>query len=155
MIRTAAIALAVILSCTAAGAADFQGRVKEGLYEITTSVEASGTEGMPEGLKMPDMTAQKCISRKDVEDAGQSLFFQQGPLAQLPKECKVQNFSITGDTASYKMVCNGSGKMAMDGMVTFTGSGYHGINSMTIAQAGGQLSMKMRFDSKYLGPCRP
>ncbi len=124
MSRTAAIILALCLPCCAAGAADLQGQIREGLYEITTSFEASGIEGMPGGMKMPGTTVQRCIGKKNVDQASQAILLQQGAMGQMPKDCAVQNFNLSGNTATYKMACTGATKMALEGSVGFSGDGF-------------------------------
>ena len=128
---------------------DFKGKMKAGLYEMTMSMEMSGMQDMPQGMKMPVTKTQHCVTKKDIEEGSQKMLGQNGQRGEASTECEMKNFTMSGDTASYKMVC--PGEMKMDGTMTFTGTGYKGASNMTIDK---DQSMKMTFESKYLGACK-
>jgi hypothetical protein len=149
---------AILVACAAVSAAavpmDFKDKMKEGLYEITTSVDASGIQGMPQGMKIPSTTLQRCVSREDIDKGGQAIVAEQGPRGHMPKDCQVQDFNLSGDTATYKMVCTGQKAMTLNGTITFTGTGYRGSNILAMDQGGKQMNMAINFESRYLGPCK-
>ena len=138
----------------AAGPMDFKGKMKEGLYEMTMSMEMSGIQGMPQGMKMPGMTTQQCITKKDIEEGNQKMLGQKGPRGEMPKDCEMKDFKMSGDTASYKMVCSGENKMEVDATVTFTGTGFKGTNKMKMDQQGQTMNMTSNYESKFLGACK-
>jgi hypothetical protein len=88
-----------------------------------------------------------------VDKGSSAVLGQQGPRGKMPEDCAVRDFSMNGDTATYKMACAGDKEMVMDGSITFTGTGYHGVNHMAMNQGGKQMNMTVTFDSKYLGAC--
>jgi Protein of unknown function (DUF3617) len=161
MLRKYAMA-SLVVACVApiawAGPMDFKGKMKEGLYEITTSMEMSGMPGMPggmQGMKMPAMTVQHCVTKKDVEEGSQKMFGQKGPRGgEMPKDCEMKDFKMDGNTASYKMICTGEHKMDMDTSITFGGDGYKGTTKMKMDQGGQAMNMTSTFESKYKGACK-
>ena len=128
---------------------DFKGKMKEGLYEMTMNMEMSAMEGMPQGMKMPSSKTQHCITKKDIEEGSQKMLGQNGKRGEASSECEIKNFTMSGDTASYKMVC--AGEMKIDGTMTFTATGYKGASKITIDK---EESMKMASESRYLGACK-
>ena len=149
----AVIVFGLVASGAIAGPMDFNGKMKVGLYEITTSMEMSGVQGMPEGMKMPGVTMQRCITKDDMEK-GSGMFGQQGPKDEMPKGCTTSNFNMSGNTATFRLVCTGQNKMEMDGSITFADNGYKGANKMKINQGGQEMNMTSNFESKYLGACK-
>lgn len=153
MRKISVIAFCFVASAAIAGPMDFKGKMKDGLYEITTSMDMSGMPGMPQGMKMSGVTTQKCISRDSMEN-GSGMFGQQGQQDEMSKDCTTSNFNMSGDTATYRIVCTGKNKMEMDGSVTLTGNGYNGANKMKMKQDGQDMNMTANFVGKYLGACK-
>jgi hypothetical protein len=71
--------------------------------------------------------------------------------------CKVQDMKMSGNTATYKMVCKGGPDMTADNKITFRNDGYTMDMTMDMAEGGSRggspMHMKQHVDSKYLGPC--
>ena len=154
--RFAALCLLTACAATAsAGPMDLKGRMKAGLYEMTVSMEMSGVQGMPGGMKMPAMTVQHCVTQKDIDDGNQKMFGGKNPRApDASKDCEMKDFKMSGDTATYRMVCTGKTNMEMDASVTFTPDGYKGTNKMHMDQNGQPMNMTSSFTSKFLGACK-
>ena len=138
----------------AASPMDFKGKMKEGLYEVTVNMEMSGVQGMPQGMKMPGTTVQHCITKKDIEEGNQKMLGGGGPRGEMPKDCEMKDFKISGDTASYKMVCTGENKMEIDSTMTFTGTGYKAVQKMKMNQGGQVMNMNSNIESKFIGACK-
>lgn len=112
---------------------------REGLWEYTTRMEMPGLPNQP-------MSQRICLSAKDMEE---------GPMPKDDK-CKLKNYKLTGNTASWQMECQGDNKMSGEGKITFTSdTSYAGETRMQI-QVKGQPPMEMhqKFSAKRLGDCK-
>ena len=119
-----------------------KGKMKEGNYEVKMEMEMPG---MPQGMGKQAMTFQNCVSNKDIE-AGQ--VGKADP--KMAKDCEMKDFKMSGNTASYKMVCKGANPMTADTTINFRNDGYTMV--MNTAMQG--MTMKQTMDARYLGPCK-
>jgi hypothetical protein len=141
MKKTIAIVLSILLSSACATMA--LAEIKEGLWEIKTTMEM---QGMP--MQMPAMTSRTCISKNDMvpkppdQGRGQS------------QECKVKEQKITGNTVTYAMECTGKGGMAAEisGEMTYTGDSMEGKYTMKV-KSPSPMEMSSKMTGKYIGPC--
>lgn len=69
-------------------------------------------------------------------------------------QCRVTNYKMIGNTASYHVECGGPVQMSGDGKFTLlANSGIHGVMHMS-GNAGGQsMQMDMTVDGSRLGSC--
>lgn len=119
--------------------------MREGLWEITMQMEMAG---MPQG--MPPTTLQHCVTKQDLQDPQRMAM---GPDTKNNK-CEVTDHRMQGNTATWKMACRGEHAMSGSGTVTYGGTTYSGTNRMTMQQGGKTVEMTMRYNGKYLGPCK-
>src|SRR5512140_3063302 len=116
MICVAALTGLFCAGAFAAGPFDqFKGKMKEGLYEYKMDMEMPG---MPSGMGKHSMTMQHCVTAKDIEGGD----FAKGDKQQ--KDCEFQDVKVSGNTASYKMVCKGQNPMTADTKMTFRDNGF-------------------------------
>ena len=66
-----------------AGPMDFKGKMKEGLYDMSISMEMSGMKGMPQGMKLPATNMRNCVTKKDIEEGSQKMLGQKRGAAEL------------------------------------------------------------------------
>ena len=118
--------------------------MKEGLWEITAKSEM---QGMPGG--MPPTTMQQCITKKDLDDPSKTT-----PAAQGDKRCKMTDYKLQGNTATWKMACEGENAMTGSGTITYTGSSYAGTQTMSMRLEGKALNMTVNFSGRHLGDCK-
>lgn len=147
--RNTLLAAAFVALSTAALAnpfGEFKGKMKEGLYETKMEMQIPG---MPAGMGKQQMTFQNCVSQKDI-DKGQ-LGRRDG---NMPENCEVKNFKMSGNTASYTMACKGDQPMTADNVVTFRDGGYTMDMKMSMSQGGQVMNMNQRMDGRYIGPCK-
>lgn len=141
MKKTIVMALVVVTSLACATIA--LAEMKEGLWEIKTSMDM---QGMP--VKIPPTTMQTCISKNDLVPKPAA------PKGQEP-ECKIKEQNMAGDTVTYAMECTGQGGMTMEisGKMTYTGDTMEGASTMKL---GGPSPMEMtsKITGKYVGPCK-
>jgi hypothetical protein len=150
MKKISVVAAALAACCgtaIAAGPFDaFKGKMKEGLYEYTMKTEMPG---MPAGMAGKPMTIQHCVTAKDLD---------QGNFAKSPheKDCSFEDVKVSGNTASYKMVCKGGNKMNADVKMTFGDGSFMSDTKMTMSQGpnGQPMTVTQHMEGKYIGACK-
>ena len=99
-------------------------------------------------VQMPEMKTTQCVTPDQVKDPTSTL--PTGPQGRDGKnDCKVQDYKMYGNTATWKMVCTTPQPMTSTGEMTFTDDSYNGTMKMDSAQ--GEMTMKMA--GKRLGDC--
>jgi hypothetical protein len=148
ILLAAAIACAIAVPAAAQDNpfAGFKGKIKEGNWEYRMQME--GVPGMPPGMKMPEQTFKHCITPQDVEKGG--LGSKDG---KMPDGCSVKNMKMSGNTASYTMVCTKEPKMTVDADMTFGDGTFTMKQKMAMDQNGQVMNMNSTMTGKYLGPC--
>jgi hypothetical protein len=142
----AAAALAATLAI--AGPFDaFKGKMKPGLYDMKMDVDMSATPGIPPQFAKQSHSIQHCVTEQDLEKGALS----RGRDGKAPSDCEVKNMNMSGNTATYSMVCP---KMTADNKITFNGSGYTMDMKMTSEQNGRPMNMSQHVESKYIGACK-
>lgn len=145
------LALAVMAAFSGAASAgpfdQFKGKMKEGMYEYKMQMEMPG---MPAGMAPQGHTFRKCLTKEDI-DKGQ--MGRGGRDGQMPENCEVKNFKMSGNTASYTFVCKGEQEMTADNKIVFSDNGYKMDMDMSMNRGGQTMKMKQHMEGKYLGPC--
>lgn len=110
-----------------------------GLWEYRVQMEMPGMPSHP-------MTHRVCLSGKDMEE---------GPVPK-DQNCKVMNYKLSGQTATWQMECQGPDKMSGEGQITFQGTtAYQGESRMRIQPKGeAPMEMKQKFSAKRVGECK-
>lgn len=134
--------LAAVLSQAAHAAAP---NMREGMWEISMKMEMAG---MPGG--MPPQVVKQCYTRKDVENP-ERLARQGDPKSE---NCKISNYQLKGNTASWDMACKGPEEMTGSGTMTFSGDSYSGTNRMSVKSGGQTHNMTMQYSGKRVGDCK-
>ncbi len=142
------------LAAFAAVAADnpfeaFKGKMKEGLYEYKMEMDMGAMPGMPPGMKPQNMTFQHCVTAKDIEKGSVG----KGRDGKMPENCEIKNFNMSGNTATYTMVCKGKQDMSADNRITFANDGFKMDMKMAMNHGGQVMNMNQKMEGKYLGPC--
>ena len=106
----------------------FKGKVKEGMYEYKMDMDMGQMPGMPPGMG-------------------------KGRDGKMPENCEIKNFKMSGNTASYTMICKGGPDMVADNTITFRDGGYTMDMKMQMDRGGQAMNMKQHMEGKYLGPC--
>lgn len=130
-----AIALGLSVSTLA------QGPRRDGRWEVKMEMEMPG---MP--MKMPPMTSVQCITKEQAEDP-QRTVPQAGRGAQ--NNCKVSDYKVVGNKATWSMKCEGPEAMSGTGEITYGENTYEGVMKM---DHQGQ-AMTMKYSGKRLGDC--
>jgi hypothetical protein len=157
-VAAAAIAAIAATSAAAAGPFDqFKGKMKEGMYEYKMDMDMGQIPGMPPGMGKQSHTFQRCVTAQDIEKGSMG---RSGKDNKMPENCEVKDFNMSGNTASYKMVCKGDGSgrgmppMTADNRITFVDNGYSMDVKMAMDQGGQAMNMSQHMEAKYLGACK-
>ena len=116
--------------------------MRDGLWEITTKMEMPGRSD----VAMPQQTVKQCLTKRDVEDPKRTTPSNAGQ-----SRCKMTDYKLQGNTASWKVACEGQGTGA--GTVTYGGDTYSGNQTMNLSAGGQPMSMKMNFSGRRVGDC--
>jgi hypothetical protein len=148
---TAAVLAAAVCS-TAAWAGPFDGfksKMKAGMYEYKMNMDMSQMPGMPPGMANQTHTFQHCVTPQDIERGEMS----RQDRNNAPKSCEIKNMQISGNTATYQMVCSQPREMTADNKITFASDGYKMDMNMAMNQNGHPINMTQHMEAHYLGPC--
>ncbi len=125
----------------------FHGKVKAGMYEYRTETDMGAIPGMPPGMGKQAHTFQHCVTPEDIRKGEMNQ--RQG----MARDCNVKDFHMSGNTATYKMVCTGQHPMTADSRITFSGSGYDMDMVMDMTEGGRPMHLKQHMQAKLMGPC--
>ena len=122
--------------------APLKGKMKEGSYNYKMEMD------MPGGMGKRTMEMQKCVTNKDIE--GGDFSKRQG---EPPANCEIKNFNMSGNTATYKMVCTDP-EVTGENKITFDGDSHVMEMKMAMKREGQVMNISQRMESTYLGPCK-
>jgi len=149
-VTCAAAFAATVWAQTPSPFAGFKSKMKEGMYEYKMEMDMGQVPGMPAGMGKQNHTMQQCLKHEDLEKGGLS----KGRDGKgMPENCKIENMKMSGNTASYTMVCKGGPDMTADNVVTFAPDGYKMDMKMAMNQGGRMMNMTQHMEARYLGPC--
>ncbi len=151
--KTAILLLAALAAAATAHAQSpgdaMKGRIKPGMYAYQMEVDMGQVPGMPAGMGRQSMQFQHCVTDKDVEK-GQ---FGKGR-DKSPANCEMQNFRMSGNKASYRMVCKGEAAMTADNEITFVANGFAMKMKMSMDQGSQRMTMTQRMEGRRVGDCK-
>lgn len=115
------------------------------MWEITTKMEMTGKSD----AVTPQQTVRQCLTKRDVEDPRRTT-----PSAgDHGSRCKMTDYKLQGNTATWKMACEGQGAMTGTGTVTYSGDSYSGSQTMAMKGGGQTMNMKMNYSGRRVGDC--
>ena len=143
MKTTTIAALAIFAIFTVVAIA--QGPIRPGRWESTMQMQMAGSP-----IQMPEMKNTRCVTPEDAKDPSRSL--PSGPEGRggQKSDCKMSDYKVTGNTATWKMVCTSPQAMTSTGEMTFTDDSYTGTMKMDSPQ--GPMTMKLA--GKRVGDCK-
>jgi len=116
--------------------------MRDGMWEINTKMEMAGKSD----VAMPQQIVRACITKKDLNDPRRTT-----PAAD--SRCKMTDYKLEGNTATWKLACEGQGAMTGAGAITYGGDTYSGNQTMTMKTSGQVMTMKMNFAGRRVGDC--
>ena len=145
-------ALAAGLAATGAAAQNpaeaMKGKVKPGMYSYKMEMDMGQVPGMPAGMGKQTMNMQHCVTPQDVEKGELGKGRNEGP-----RNCEMKDFRMSGNTASYRMVCKGEFEMVADNTINFVSNGYRMNMKMQMDRGGQKMNMTQNREAQSLGPC--
>jgi hypothetical protein len=113
--------------------------MREGNWEVTVKMTMPGM-----GMEMPPMKQMQCVTAAMIKD----------PQSALPKgpgqgDCKVTNYKLSGNSATYTMTCKEPPMTAEGEMKYSSPDAYTGTLKLDM---GGQI-MTLVHDAKRIGDC--
>jgi len=148
-----ALLLAAALAATAAHAQSpmdaMKGKMKAGMYAYKMDMDMGQMPGMPAGTGRQSFNMQHCVTPQDIEK-GQ---IGKGRDDRGPQNCEIQDFKMSGNTATYRMVCKGEGAMTADNKITFVSDGFNMTMKMAMDRGGQKMNMTQNMEGRYIGPC--
>ncbi len=126
--------IVTVLFLFSAGLSFAAPNMDEGLWEITSTVNAPGMAGK-------SFTHTTCLTKeKAVPQTAQS-------------GCTVKDVKIQGNTVSWTVVCQ-EGMSTSKGKVTYAGTTMDGVFESTVKTGGQTMTMKNTIKGKRIGPCK-
>ena len=119
--------------------------MKEGLWEVTTRMEMPG---MPAAQPT---TVRRCVTKKEVEDSAK----MPPGMDTRDNRCKIADYGVQGNSARWKIVCEGDMAMTGSGTITYAGTSYSGSQTMSMQHGGQTQNMTVHFTGKHVGDCKP
>lgn len=118
--------------------------IEEGLWEIAMRTEIPNMPAMAQQA----MKHTQCFTRQDVEN----------PLTTAPKEenCKLANYKVAGNKATWDVKCTGERPMTGTGEMTFSRNHYEGVSKFTgnLGPNGEKMHITQHVNAKRLGACK-
>ena len=112
--------------------------VAAGLWEINVVIIMAGTP-------LPAVTTQQCFNGSDVADATQ--------LLPTGGNCTVDNYKLSGNSASWNMQCKGTLPMTGRGSATFGTGDFSGTLAMALGSGSGATQTTQTFTAHRIGNC--
>jgi len=116
--------------------------MQPGLWEITTE---TSMPGMP--MKLPPQTMRHCYTAADLAQAQNAV--PQGGDAN----CKIQDYQLNGNTATWTIECTGETTMRGTGTMTMTPTSYTGSMKSVMSHPGGSMEMTSSWRARRVGDC--
>ena len=139
VLLAAAAACAVQVPLAAAGPLDpLKAKLKPGAYNVTIQVEVPGEKPQSDVMK-------SCLDQRAMD---KGVLFGD---AETGSHCDVKGFAMSGESASYSVICRGSPVFATDYKVTVTGAGFDAVST---TKSDGKPIMSSKAQAKYAGPCK-
>ena len=141
-VRTAMVATALVALSIAAFA---QGPRRDGQWEVKMEMDMPG---MPAG--MPAFTSTQCITPEEAKDPEKSVpQMGRGGRGRGNPNCKVSEYKMDGNKATWSMKCEGDQPMTGTGEFVYAADTYTG----SIKMETGRGAMTMKYSGKRLGDC--
>ena len=131
---------------------------RDGNWEIKITMDMSGMPNMPAGMQMPATTTTQCITKEMVSDPKNTV--PMAPMGrgqrgggQMPGNCKMGDYKMEGNTATFSMKCDPPTQMTMSGQIVYGNDSYEGTVKADIDRGGQPMTMNIRYSGKRLGDC--
>ena len=134
---------AVVLVLGAAAAIAQTSPIRPGRWEVAMQMQMANSP-----VQLPEMKTTQCVTPEQIKDPASALPQAAGGRGG-QTDCKVSNYKVSGNTATWQMSCTKPQAMTSAGEMTFTADTYNGTIKTNMAQA----EMTMKVAGKRLGDC--
>lgn len=141
--KTMILLCAVLLCSMTPLRADAEPDLRDGMWEITTSMELAG---MPAG--MPPVKNTQCITKQNAVPKAQDLQQQ---------DCTMSAPRISGNTVTWTVDCKGEdGPVRGTGRIVYRGDTFDGTLTMSVQEPGqgGSFQIVQHMKGKRIGACK-
>lgn len=118
--------------------------MRPGQWETTMQMNLPG---MP---SPPAMKTARCITAEELKKNAQAMLPSSAKPGQ-PDPCKVSDYTVKGQTVTWKVACSAPEAMTGSGEMTFKGDTFSGTMKMTHPQMG---DLAMQLSGRRLGDCK-
>jgi hypothetical protein len=126
------------------------------MYEYKMDMDMGQMPGMPPGMGKQSHTMRHCVTEEDIAKGAMG----RGDRNQMPENCEVKDFKMSGSTATYRMACKGSARgngppmdMDADNRITFNDGGYVMDMKVAMNQGGHPVNMNQHIEGRLIGAC--
>jgi hypothetical protein len=134
---------AVALVLGAAAAIAQTSPIRPGRWEVAMQMQMANSP-----VQLPEMKTTQCVTPEQVKDPANALPQATGA-GRGQTDCKVSDYKVSGNTATWQMSCTKPQALTSTGEMTFTADTYDGTIKTNMAQ--GVMTMKVA--GKRLGDC--
>lgn len=135
---------AALLAATSCGSVSASpSNMQPGLWRITSETVMPGMPMAP-----PLQTMQHCYTAEELKQS-QNTVPQSGN-----GNCKISDYQVKGNTATWSMECTGDTPMHGRGTMTTEATRYSGQMTMTMPGPSGSREMTTRWRAERIGDCR-
>jgi hypothetical protein len=153
--RSIAVA-AALAAMSAIAVAQGPGPRRDGNWEIKMTMDMSGVPNMPAGMQMPAVTTTQCITKEMANDPKNTVPTA-NPMGRgrgaAPENCKMQDYKMEGNTATFTMKCDAPNAMTMTGQFVYGTDSYEGTVKADVDRGGQPMTVNMKYSGKRLGDC--
>jgi hypothetical protein len=136
------VAVALVLGAAAAIAQTSP--IRPGRWEVTMQMQMANSP-----IQLPEMKTTQCVTPEQIKDPASALPQAAGAGRGGQTDCKVSDYKVSGNTATWQMSCTKPQAITSAGEMTFTADTYNGTIKSNMAQ--GEMTMKVA--GKRLGDC--
>ena len=128
-----------------------QGPRRDGKWEIKVQMEMTG---MPAGMTLPAQTVTQCITPEQAADPKNTVPQPPGGRGRgADPNCKMVDYKMEGNTATFSMKCDPPNDMTMVGKFVYGADSYEGEMKADMARGGQSMTMNMKYTGKRVGDC--
>lgn len=139
----------IALAMLATAAVIAQSGMRPGQWETTTQMQMPNVPNLPAGFQMPVQKNTMCITPELAKDPASAVPRQTGRGRGGKDDCKITDYKMKGNTATWSMACTTPDKVTGTGEMTFGDDSYTSTMKMVTAQ--GEMTMKTT--GKRIGDC--
>lgn len=133
----------VLAICVAAETGGGPAHMQPGMWEIKVRIDMPGTP-----VREATQTLRHCFTRRELED-------ERNALPRAGPDCEVVDYRLSGNRATWSLLCPGANAVRGGGEMTFGAVAYVATVWNDIVEQGRTLRVVQKIRAKRLGECVP